>query len=408
MSQQSHGPGHDQEERRGPHRTGHGGGHEEHNEEGWLVSYADMMTLLFGFFVILFSMSNMDKKKYEQMSESLAKEFKEAQQPKAEPAAPPSAQLNKALKERLLNSGLNTRDVEIKEDKDGLTISMRGNTFFGSGQTKLMPQGAAFIDQLGRSLISSNLPFEARVEGHTDDAPIVSDYFPTNWELSAARAAGVVRRMADIGLPSRNLVAMGYGASRPLVPNRKLDGTPIGDNMAKNRRVVVYIAFPENGGGQPAASGVVAPAPAAQATAEATPVAYPVAQPVAVAPAAAPVSGSVTPVPVASGVAPAAVPAQAVQAAQPAAPAAPAVAPVATAPVAAQVVPVAPAPVSTPPAHSAPAAVPAPRAPASAPAAPVAPAAAPAPAAAAPVAPAVPAAKPLPAGVTAAPAPAKH
>ncbi|RZA08844.1 MAG: hypothetical protein EOP11_03595 [Proteobacteria bacterium] len=317
----------DHDERRGPHRAG-GGGHDEHNEEGWLVSYADLMTLLMGLFVILFSMSNMDKKKYEQMTESMAKEFKEAQQPKVE-APPPSAQLNTMLKERLLNSGMNARDVEIVEDKEGLTISMRGNTFFGSGQTKLMPQGAAFIDQLGRSLLSANLRFEARVEGHTDDAPIVSDNFPTNWELSAARAAGVVRRMADIGLPAVNLVASGYGASRPLVPNRKMDGTPISENMSKNRRVVVYIAFPENrapaAATAPEAAAPAAPAPAAgvaPAPAEGAPVAAPAAHAPASVPSPAALPTGVTAVPVPAAVpaaAPAALPAGVVAVPAPAA-----------------------------------------------------------------------------------------
>ena len=228
---------HNQHERPNPHHQ------EERHEEGWLVSYADMMTLLFGFFVILFSMSNMDKKKYEQLSESLAKEFKETPVVPAPP--PPSAQLNKILKEQLLKSGLNLKEVEIKEDRDGLSISMRGSAFFESGQTTLLPEGAAFISEVGQALISSHLPFEARVEGHTDDAPIASPNFPTNWELSAARAAGVVRKMAEIGLPSKNLVAMGYGDSRPLVANRLPDGTPLAENMSKNRRVVVYIAFPD-------------------------------------------------------------------------------------------------------------------------------------------------------------------
>lgn len=248
---------------------------EDKHEEGWLVSYADMMTLLFGFFVILFSMSNMDKKKYEQLSESLAKEFKE-QKAVPPPPPPPSAQLNKILKEQLLKSGLNLKEVEIKEDKDGLSISMRGSAFFESGQTSLLPEGSAFVHEVGKALIASHLPFEARVEGHTDDAPIASPSFPTNWELSAARAAGVVRKMAEIGLPSRNLVAMGYGDSRPLVANRMPDGTPIAENMSKNRRVVVYIAFPEQ---RLPASKPVAPPEAANTPAAPANPAAPAAEP---------------------------------------------------------------------------------------------------------------------------------
>ena len=217
-------------------------------EEGWLISYADMMTLLFGFFVILFSMSNMDKKKYEQMSESLSQQF-ETKAAVATPVAPPpppaSSQLSKMVKEQLLKSGLDTHDVEIIDDGKSLTIGLRGKASFDSGKSILLPQGHELITNVGNFLKASKFKYEVRIEGHTDDAPIISQIMPTNWELSAARAAGVAHAMEDLAIAPDRLMAVGYGSSRPLMPNRNEYGVAIPDNMAKNRRVMIIVTFPD-------------------------------------------------------------------------------------------------------------------------------------------------------------------
>jgi chemotaxis protein MotB len=287
------------------HSRGNHQQHEEHNEEGWLVSYADLMTLLMGLFVILFSMSNMDKKKYEQMTEELSKQFQEtaAKEPPPPPPPAPSTNLAAQLKDTLIHAGLDTKQVDIQSDENGVTISLRGSSFFESGSVTLAPAGAGFVEQVGRSLLAQHLPFEARIEGHTDDTPMNSAVFPSNWELSSARASGVVRKLADIGVSPAHLVAVGYGSSRPLVANRTVNNEPLYENMAQNRRVVVYIALDDkklSTGAPPAQPQAARPQAAPQAMAPAT----------AVPAAAAPAAPAPAPAVSAAAAAPAAVPVQ--------------------------------------------------------------------------------------------------
>jgi chemotaxis protein MotB len=183
-------------------------------------------------------MSSVDQKKYDELQKTAAKQFKSKTEYHS-----PAEDVAKDITDRLIKSGLKMEDVELKQTLDGIQISMRGTTFFESGKTNLLPKGAKFIDEVGQSIIQASLPYEVRVEGHTDDVPISGPVFSSNWDLSSARASGVVQQLEFKGIASNRLVAMGYGDSRPLVPNRSPEGVPILENRAKNRRVVISISF---------------------------------------------------------------------------------------------------------------------------------------------------------------------
>ncbi|HTW71533.1 MAG TPA: OmpA family protein [Acetobacteraceae bacterium] len=126
---------------------------------------------------------------------------------------------------------------------DRITIFQCNDTaFFASGSATLSPAGATILRKLLATLLSPRFAaYRITVEGHTDDAPIGNPLFPSNWELSSARAAAVVRFLVEQGIPAHRLRAAGYADTRPLVPNRDAAGNPIPENQAKNRRVVVQL-----------------------------------------------------------------------------------------------------------------------------------------------------------------------
>jgi flagellar motor protein MotB len=130
-------------------------------------------------------------------------------------------------------------------ERDGehvTTFSFDSTAFFGSGSATLSSSGEVILRDVVADLKSEKFKdYLVTVEGHTDDAPIGTSEFPSNWELSTARAAAVVRFFLDRGIPARRLRAAGYADTFPLVPNRDANGKAILENQAKNRRVVIAL-----------------------------------------------------------------------------------------------------------------------------------------------------------------------
>jgi chemotaxis protein MotB len=208
-----------------------------HDESNWLVSYADMMTLLFGFFVLLYTFSRIDEKKFEVVRKDVARYF--GGQVKVNPTV---RKLEEEVKDVLSQSGLDKSVQLIARDSE-LELRFQGTLHFVSG-TATMTKDSNFvlgklIDLIKRSVKADSVS----VEGHTDDEPIFSAMYPSNWELSAARASTVVREFEKYGFDPAKLTAKGFGASRPLLPNRDSKGDSIADNQELNRRVIVTIGF---------------------------------------------------------------------------------------------------------------------------------------------------------------------
>jgi len=264
----------------GSHRKRHvdhdshdeGGGHG--SEELWLISYADLMTLLFGFFVILFSMSTLDPKKYEALKKGATEAFG------GEYQLPTEAMKREIVKE-MSSLGIDSKEVEVTQSSEGIELKFSGQSLFQSGSADLNPKALALFENIYSSINKSKDRFLVRVEGHTDDVPINSPLYPSNWELSSARANRVVRRFEELGYANSQLEAIGYGSSRPLISNRDAAGKVIPENAAKNRRVLMFlkrIEIEKDKSRIPAkeknskTSPVVAPAPAPQ-TAQAIPAA---------------------------------------------------------------------------------------------------------------------------------------
>ena len=131
--------------------------------------------------------------------------------------------------------------VEQKGDRL-TTIEISSAAFFGSGSATLSGPGRAILQDVAATLGTDKLrDYHVTVEGHTDDSPITTAQFPSNWELSTARASAVVHFFLDHGIPALRLRAAGYADTFPVVANRDAAGTAIPENQARNRRVVIKL-----------------------------------------------------------------------------------------------------------------------------------------------------------------------
>ena len=209
-----------------------------HVDEGWLVSYADMMPLLFGLFVLLYSMSTMDSEKFETLKKVSAESFGGQYQ---NPVEDLNKNIAKQFKE-LSKSGA----ITLKETPTGIEINIGGELLFASAQADFTEGGLTIINQFADAVKKAPGKFVIRVEGHTDDAPIATEKYPSNWELSSARATHVVRQLISRGFDPTKMEAIGYAETRPMAPNRSPAGEPIAVNQAKNRRVFLKVVTDPN------------------------------------------------------------------------------------------------------------------------------------------------------------------
>ncbi len=243
--------------------------HPEHvNHERWLVSYADFITLLFAFFVVLFASSKSDKKKQLELEAAMKNAFKPQgifESHTAKPsmtigaggatvsaAKPPITTNNKPQAKaapktteekigNLLNDLAKTHKMPLgsltmRQTPEGLVISLREAGFFGSGSAEVRQTSFDVLTQLAATLPQGPI----RVEGHTDNIPIHTQQFATNWELSSARATTIARFLLEHGdLKPTEMAAAGYAEFHPVDDNSTEDG------RAKNRRVdVILLSHP--------------------------------------------------------------------------------------------------------------------------------------------------------------------
>lgn len=202
-------------------------------EGNWLVSYADMMTLLFGFFVILSSMSTPSAEKVEKIKKATAESMGGAY-------TKPFEDLSKSIDHVLKDIKLD-KEVSVIETEDGVKITSTGKLFFDSGSSELRAEALELMDGLSAVLVKQAQGFRIIVEGHTDDVPIASKLFPSNWQLSSARAGRIVQLLESKGFKRENLRPLGLADTEPLRPNRTAEGTPIAANQAENRRIVIRL-----------------------------------------------------------------------------------------------------------------------------------------------------------------------
>jgi len=195
---------------------------QEQDEGGWLTTFADMMTLLMTFFVLLFAMSTLDPVKLEQFGDSTRDENKK----KVKKVS--LSQINKEVKKLVVEQELQSQ-VKVSMDARGVTLGIASDLAFASGTATLSGPIKSFLVKLVGTMDKAT--YAIAVEGHTDNDPIRSSQFPSNWELSAARASAVIRYLTSQGISAEKFRAIGFGDTVPLVAN----DSPA--NKAKNRRV---------------------------------------------------------------------------------------------------------------------------------------------------------------------------
>jgi chemotaxis protein MotB len=247
------------------------------NHERWVISYADLLTLLLATFVVLYASSSRNRFKEDEIAQSFVKAFNGTpralvsapsagrgvmqHQPSPVPLpveAPASANSKipkrmehqmaaeilslQALQKKLsavLQPLINAHQVSIDSQPLTLTIQLDASVLFPSGQATLRPDVLTLLTQVGASLKAMPEPFTIVVQGYTDDQPIATAQFPSNWSLSAERAVTVVQLFCTAGVNCGQLAAEGFGQYAPVAPNTTDAG------RAMNRRVVVVVHAPD-------------------------------------------------------------------------------------------------------------------------------------------------------------------
>ncbi len=237
---------------------------EEHeNLERWLVSYADFITLLFAFFVVMYGISQVNEGKYKVLSGSLVSAFhslghapvgggtlildtataEKMRRILQTPQEVQAEQKRGAMREKMRNMAGDIQKVleplvkegmvRISEGAQGISVEINASVLFASGEALLNSNAVTVLKAVAQVLAHTD--YQITVEGHTDNTPINTSHFPSNWELSVVRATSVVRLFQDNGVAPWRLTATGYGEQRPLTSNDSPEG------RARNRRVTVSI-----------------------------------------------------------------------------------------------------------------------------------------------------------------------
>jgi chemotaxis protein MotB len=211
---------------------------DDEDTDAWLMTFADMSTLIMTFFVLMFALSSPDGNKFKKVAEALRKEGFYAD---VGVTADPYETLKKDLSLALGASGYD-QFIAISEQKDVVEVELASSSFFTPGSAKFSPAGIPMLELVTSKVLPlAKEDIVVEIEGHTDDTPIATAQYPSNWELSAARAANVVRYLISKGFPPYKLRAVGMGSSHPKAPNRDATGNPIPANQELNRRVVMKL-----------------------------------------------------------------------------------------------------------------------------------------------------------------------
>ena len=233
---------------------------DESNSERWMVSYADFITLLFGFFVVMYAISSVNDEKYRVLSATLSQAFNvDAVSPELIQVGEPSKAASPHFVDVPEETAFSDQDegdtfiqnpaadpiaaaegfaqqegVSLHSNADWVELNLSAGVLFAPGQATLSDAGRTALTSAINVAQQSDLPIT--IEGYTDNVPSNSRSYPSNWELSGARASAVARHMVESGIRAERLSAIGYGENHPVATN----ATPAG--RAQNRRIVLVLA----------------------------------------------------------------------------------------------------------------------------------------------------------------------
>lgn len=200
------------------------------HEEGWLLSYADLITNLLIFFVMLLTAANLNKGRMQQ----IVKAISGAESPAS------LESIRREIDAQIASQKLQDL-VRTEVSAEGLELSLNSGLVFDSGKAAIRPDLEQTVSSMLKVLAPYSNKYGFAVEGHTDSTPLVNgSVFATNWELSAARAIVVRQRLEDVGIPRPRIRVEGYADTKPL-PEAQLQGLGAEERLARHRRVVVRI-----------------------------------------------------------------------------------------------------------------------------------------------------------------------
>jgi chemotaxis protein MotB len=237
------------------------------NGERWLLTYSDLITLLFVLFVVMYAISTTDIRKFVALAQSVSAAFNAevmtGQQPititdgqdtteisqtydqSSSAQATDLRQIEATLEDYAISQGLGA-EVQVGTAPQGIVIRLNDALLFSSGRAHLDDKALAVVEKV--SAVVRSLPNSIRIEGNTDDQPPDGGLYPDNWELSTARALAVLGAMTQFGISPDRLSASGYAQYNPIVPNTD------DASRTKNRRVDVVVLYPQGSGSTPSPS----------------------------------------------------------------------------------------------------------------------------------------------------------
>lgn len=204
------------------------------NLEEWMTTYSDMVTLLLTFFVMLLAASKIDTVMFEQIRSGVAREFMDRQ------IEQPITLLRADLDDDFKTLKMEPSETTLASDHIGLVLDLEADAFFDSGSADLKSSAVPVFKKIASTLSAPRYHlFRFEVQGHTDDVPIYNKQFPSNWELSSARAAAVARVLIENGVDPARMRVVGMASIQPRYPNKDPNGLAIPHNQQRNRRVVL-------------------------------------------------------------------------------------------------------------------------------------------------------------------------
>ena len=207
--------------------------HHDDGEGNWLVSYADMMTLIASFFIIVSAMSSPDPTKFEKLKKATAEAM-------GGDYVNPYNSIREQIEDKVSGAFINNK-IEVLTLLDGVKIVIKASTFFTPGSYSLRPNALEIIKNIGNVLVETPDQFKILVEGHTDDVPMTSQTIPSNWELSFRRASEVVKLFEKIGIAKNRLRPSGLADTEPIVQVNGIEGDALIAARDANRRIVIRI-----------------------------------------------------------------------------------------------------------------------------------------------------------------------
>ncbi|MEQ1705218.1 MAG: OmpA family protein [Rickettsiales bacterium] len=207
----------------------------EENVDSWLMSYADLITLLMCFFIIFVSVSEPRKERISMLSSGMGGKFGTVD------LVTPFDGVIRTL-QGVVENNKSFNDITIENNDKEIAMEMSSTTFFKPFTAELAPEKLPLLNEIIASLRSIDfIDYRISIEGHTSDSEPQSGLYATNWELSSARAARIVRVFIENGIRPKDIKAVGFAGAYPKVPNLDMNGNAIAANREKNERVLVKL-----------------------------------------------------------------------------------------------------------------------------------------------------------------------